>query len=113
MISKPALIKPRKAALVRPPLPREIYAALIEVGRRDFYSFGMLCLAELNPGKPILHNFHLEALAFRLTQVLNRQSQKSYHQHAASLWEVDFHLNRFSCLSSRPRSDPGGARDFA
>jgi predicted phage terminase large subunit-like protein len=62
------------------PTPRlpdgyQTYAALIEVCRRDFYSFAMLCLAELNPGAPILHNYHLEALAFRLTQVINGQCQ--------------------------------------
>jgi hypothetical protein len=34
----------------------------------------MLCLA-LNPGASILHNYHLEALAFRLTQVINGQCQ--------------------------------------
>jgi len=29
----------------------------------------MLCMAELNPGTKLLHNYHLEALAFRLEQV--------------------------------------------
>ena len=53
----------------------QTFTALIEVCRHDFYSFAMLCLAELNPGAPILHNYHLEALAFRLTQVINRQCQ--------------------------------------
>jgi hypothetical protein len=62
------------------PKPRPLdvyrtYAALIEVCRRDFYSFAMLCLAELNPGASILHNYHLEALVFRLTEVINRQCQ--------------------------------------
>ncbi len=61
----------------RPRLPDgyQTYTALIEVCRRDFYSFAMLCLAELSPGASILHNYHLEALAFRLTQVINRQCQ--------------------------------------
>jgi len=62
------------------PKPRSLdgyqtYTALIEVCRHDFYSFAMLCLAELNPGASILHNYHLEALAFRLTQVINGQCQ--------------------------------------
>jgi predicted phage terminase large subunit-like protein len=49
----------------------QTYTALIEVCRHDFYSFAMLCLAELNPGTQILHNYHLEALAYRLTQVIH------------------------------------------
>jgi predicted phage terminase large subunit-like protein len=53
----------------------QTYTGLIEVCRRDFYSFAMLCLAELNPGAQILHNYHLEALAYRLTQVINGQCQ--------------------------------------
>lgn len=64
-----SLTKSTKPALVRPPAPHEIYAALIEICRRDFYSFAMLCMAELNPGDKPLHNYHLEALAFRLSEV--------------------------------------------
>jgi len=61
---------PIKPALVLPPAPHQIYTALIETCRGDFYSFAMLCMAELNPGAKPLHNFHLEALAFHLADVL-------------------------------------------
>ena len=76
MSSKRILLKPKKLTHVRAPTPHEIYATLIEVCRHDFYSFAMLCLAELKPpDKPLLHNYHLEALAFRLTQVMNGACQ--------------------------------------
>jgi predicted phage terminase large subunit-like protein len=46
-----------------------IHQALFKVCREDFASFAMLCVATLNPGAKLLHNFHFEALAFRLDQV--------------------------------------------
>ena len=52
------------------PAADQIYPALIEVCRRDFYSFAMLCMAELNGDASSLYNFHLEALAFELIGVL-------------------------------------------
>ena len=51
------------------PTPQEITRALLQICRKDFMSFAMLCIAELNPGTDLLHNYHLEALAFRLEQV--------------------------------------------
>lgn len=67
--SKSELIKPEKPALLLRPTPEEIIDALIQICRRDFMSFAMLCMAELNPGTQLLHNYHLQALAFRLEQV--------------------------------------------
>src|SRR5208283_385394 len=77
MTSKPT--KPRRSALMQPPFLQPpflelINPALIALCRMDFYSFAMLCLAELT-GKPILHNYHLQALAFWLTEVTNGQFQ--------------------------------------
>jgi predicted phage terminase large subunit-like protein len=67
---------PAKRRLIKQPTPvlmpaaDQIYPAFIEVCRRDFYSFAMLCMAELNPGAKLLFNYRLEALAFELTGVL-------------------------------------------
>ncbi len=66
---KGGLIKPKEPALPLPPTSQEIIDALIQICRKDFMSFAMLCMAELNPGTKLLHNYHLEALAFRLEQV--------------------------------------------
>jgi predicted phage terminase large subunit-like protein len=63
------LIKPKRPGLLLPPTPQEITQALIQTCRQDFMSFAMLCMAELNPGTKLLHNYHLEALAFRLERV--------------------------------------------
>ena len=67
--SNRGLIKPKKSASLLPPTSQEIAQALIQTCRQDFMSFAMLCMAELNPGTKLLHNYHLEALAFRLEQV--------------------------------------------
>ena len=64
------LITPIKPDLVLTPSTNHIYPALIEACRRDFYCFAMLCMAELNGDEALLHNFHLEALAFQLVGVL-------------------------------------------
>jgi hypothetical protein len=64
------LITPIKPDLVLTPSTNHIYPALIEACRRDLYCFAMLCMAELNGDEALLHNFHLEALAFQLVGVL-------------------------------------------
>jgi predicted phage terminase large subunit-like protein len=64
------LITPIKPDLVLTPSTNHIYPALIEACRRDLYCFAMLCMAELNGDEALLHNFHLEALAFELVGVL-------------------------------------------
>ena len=66
--SNRGLIKPKKSASLLPPTSQEIAQALTEPPA-GYYGFAMLCMAELNPGTKLLHNYHLEALAFRLEQV--------------------------------------------
>ena len=71
-----------KRRLIKQPAPllmpaaAQIYPALIDVCRRDFYSFAMLCLAELNGDAALLYNFHLEALAFELVGVLEGRCRR-------------------------------------
>ena len=67
--SNRGLIKPKGSRLLLPPTSQEIIQALIQTCRQDIMSFAMLCMAELNPGTKLLHNYHLEALAFRLERV--------------------------------------------
>ena len=70
------LITPIKPDLVLTPSTNHIYPALIEACRRDFYCFAMLCMAELNGDEALLHNFHLEALAFQLVGVLEGRCRR-------------------------------------
>ena len=73
--AKRRLIK-QKPAPVLMPAADQIYPALIDVCRRDFYSFAMLCMAELNGDAALLYNFHLEALAFELVGVLEGRCRR-------------------------------------
>ena len=69
------LITPINPNLLTPSADH-IYPALIEACRRDFYCFAMLCMAELNSDEPLLHNFHLEALALELVGVLEGRCRR-------------------------------------
>jgi predicted phage terminase large subunit-like protein len=72
MNSKRAAIRPTKRALrLRRPEDQEIILAMGHVCRHDFFSFAVRCFEQLMPGTSLLLNWHLEALAFYLEQVLS------------------------------------------
>ena len=61
--------------------------------------------AELEPGRPYLHNWHLDHIAWQLTPRRPRRDSPAHHQRAAALDEVDQRLGRLHRLRAGPRSD--------
>jgi hypothetical protein len=93
-----------KRRLITPPVPvlmpaaTQIIPALIDICRRDFCSFAMLCLAQLNGDSALLYNFHLEALAFELVGVLEGRCRRLIVNLPPRYAKVDFCFDRARCV---------------
>ena len=74
-MKKPARARLGSASRDPDPDPAIINRALLDACRHDFLTFASWCFAYLNPGIPMLPNWHLEALAFELEEV--RQGKKT------------------------------------
>ena len=65
-----------RASTSRDPDPTTISRALLDACRNDFLSFASWCFDYLNPGIPMLPNWHHKALAFELDEVRQGRSKR-------------------------------------
>ena len=67
--------------------------------RSQLSFFNERVFAELEPGRPYLHNWHLDHIAWQLMRVARGEVRRLHHHHAAALNEVDQRFDRLPGLS--------------